>query len=233
MLIFAHRGASAIEPENTLLAFNAACTANTVAVEFDIHHVDGKLMVIHDRHLERTTSGSGLLIEYNFAQLRQLDAGKGTVIPTLEEVLAVVVNQCVINIELKGFEIKDMSLLFDCLDNAKDVLKLNFKQIILSSFNHHLLQAIYRQRPEFSLGALTAALPLEHAKFAQKLAAYSVHILVDYVSAEFVIDAHQRGLKVYVYTVDKLTDIKKMKALDVDGIFANDPQQARLYLQQI
>ncbi|KGJ87972.1 glycerophosphodiester phosphodiesterase [Colwellia psychrerythraea] len=233
MLIFAHRGVSAIEPENTILAFRAACTANAYGIEFDIHHVDGQLIVIHDRYLDRTTSGSGLLIEHTFAQLRQLDAGKGTIIPTLGEVLTAVANQCVINIELKGMEIEDISILFKCLDNAKKVLKLNFKNILLSSFNHHLLQAIYRQRPEFSLGALTAALPLNHAKFAQQLNAYSVHIVVDYVCAEFVLDAHQRGLKVYVYTVDKLSDIKRMKVIGVDGIFANNPKQAQLHLNQL
>jgi len=230
MLIFAHRGASAIEPENTLAAFNAACMANSDGVEFDVHHVDGKLIVIHDRYLERTTSGSGLITEHSFKQLRQLDAGNGAIIPTLDEVLAVVINQSTINIELKGIEIEDISLLFECLDNAKKSLKLDFNNILLSSFNHHLLQAIYQQRAEFNLGALTAALPLNHAKFAQYLHAYSVHIVIDYVTADFVIDAHQRGLKVYVYTVDKLADIQKMKAFGVDGIFANNPEQAKQYL---
>jgi len=233
MLIFAHRGASAVEPENTLLAFKSACTTNSDGVEFDIHQVDGELMVIHDRYLERTTSGRGLLCEHSFTQLRKLDAGKGALIPTLAEVLAVVANKGIINIELKGIEIEHMPLLFDCLDKAKEVLKVDFKQVLLSSFNHHLLQAIYQQRPEFSLGALTASLPLSHAKFAQQLNAYSVHIVVDYISAEFVHDAHRRGLKVYVYTVDKLIDIQKMKALGVDGIFANNPEKAKKFLQNI
>jgi len=232
MLIFAHRGASAIEPENTLLAFKAACATNCDGVEFDIHQVAGELMVIHDRYLERTTSGTGLLSKHSFVQLRQLDAGKGSVIPTLHEVLAVVADQGTINIELKGIEIEHISLLFDCLDKAKNELKLDFKKVLLSSFNHHLLQAINQQRAEFALGALTASLPLSHAKFAQQLNAYSVHIVIDYISAEFVIDAHQRGLKVYVYTVDKLIDIKKMKALGVDGIFANNPAIAKQHLQK-
>ncbi len=232
MLIFAHRGASAIEPENTIAAFSAACTATSDGVEFDIHQVDGQLLVIHDRYLERTTSGSGLLHEYSFIQLRQLDAGKGAVIPTLDEVLAVVTCQGTINIELKGIEIKDILLLFDCLDKAKSELKLDLNRVLLSSFNHHLLQAIKQQRPEFSLGALTASLPLDHAKFAQHLNAYSVHIVVDYVSEIFVTDAHKRGLKVYVYTVNTLIDIQKMSAIGVDGIFTNNPRQAKLFLQQ-
>ncbi len=232
MLIFAHRGASAVEPENTIAAFSAACTAKSDGVEFDIHHVDGQLLVIHDRYLERTTSGNGLLHQYNFSQLRQLDAGKGEVIPTLFEVLAVVSSQGTINIELKGIEIEDIQLLLDCLDKAKGELNLDLNRVLLSSFNHYLLQAINQQRPELLLGALTASLPLGHAKFAQQLNAYSVHIIIDYVSEVFVIDAHKRGLKVYVYTVDKCIDIKKLKAMGVDGIFANNPKQAKFFLQQ-
>ncbi len=233
MLIFAHRGASANEPENTLLAFKSACTTSSDGVEFDIHQVDGELMVIHDRYLERTTSGRGLLSEHSFVQLRQLDAGKGSVIPTLTEVLAVVAKLGIINIELKGVQIEDIPLLFNCLDKAKAALELDFNQVLLSSFNHHLLQEIHQQRPEFTLGALTASLPLTHAKFAQQLNAYSVHIVLDYVSAEFVFDAHQRGLKVYVYTVDRPVDIERMITMGVDGIFSNNPEQAKEFIQQI
>ncbi len=233
MLIFAHRGASAIEPENTLAAFKAACMANSDGIEFDIHQVDGKLMVIHDRYLERTTSGTGRVTDHSFDQLRQLDAGNGEVIPTLDEVLAVIANQGVINIELKGIAINDLPLLFQYLDDAKDALNLPVKQLLLSSFNHKLLQEIYQQRPEFSLGALIESLPVTNAEFAQQLNANSANIVIDCVNQEFVDDAHQRGLKVYVYTVDKLCDIKKLKAIGVDGIFVNNPKQARVYLQQL
>ena len=233
MLIFAHRGASAIEPENTLAAFEAACKANCDGVEFDIHQVDGKLMVIHDRYLERTTSGNGLLTEYNFSQLRQLDAGNGAQIPTLDEVLAVVANQKTINIELKGISITDIPFLFNDLDKAITVLNISVKQLLLSSFNHQLLQVINRQRPKFALAALTASLPLSNAKYAQQLNAVSANIVIDFVNQEFVDDAHKRGLKVYVYTVDKLSDIKMLKAMGVDGIFANNPEQARKYLNKV
>ena len=232
MLIFAHRGASAIEPENTLAAFKAACLSNCDGVEFDIQHVDGKLVVFHDRYIERTTSGKGLLIEHSFEQLRRLDAGNGEMIATLDEVLAIVANQKVINIELKSIAISDLSLLFQYLDDAKTSLKINVNQLLLSSFNHQLLQVINQQRPEFSLGALTASLPLNNAEFAQQLNAHSANIVIEYVTQEFVDDAHQRGLQVYVYTVDKLNDIKRLQAMGVDGIFSNNPKQAKILLQQ-
>ena len=232
MLIFAHRGASAIEPENTLAAFKAACLSNCDGVEFDIQHVDGKLVVFHDRYIERTTSGKGLLIEHSFEQLRKLDAGNGEMIATLDEVLAIVANQKVINIELKSIAISNLSLLFQYLDEAKTSLKININQLLLSSFNHQLLQVINQQRPEFSLGALTASLPLNNAEFAQQLNAHSANIVIEYVTQEFVDDAHQRGLQVYVYTVDKLNDIKRLQAMGVDGIFSNNPKQAKILLQQ-
>jgi glycerophosphoryl diester phosphodiesterase len=232
MLIFAHRGASANKPENTLAAFKAACLSNCDGVEFDIQQVDGRLIVFHDRYLERTSSGKGLLIEHSFEQLRQLDVGNGEMIPTLDEVLAIVADQQIINIELKSILIADLPLLFHYLDNAKVMLKINNEQFLLSSFNHQLLQVINQQRPEFSLGALTASLPLNNAEFAQQLNAYSANIVIQYVTQEFVNDAHNRGLKVYVYTVDNLRDIKMLQAMGVDGIFSNNPEQAKIFLQQ-
>ncbi len=232
MLIFAHRGASAIAPENTLAAFHVACASNCDGVEFDIQHLDSKFIVFHDRYLERTTSGNGLVVEHSFEQIRQLDAGNGERIATLDEVLTIVANQKVINIELKSIATDDLPLLFQHLDNAKINLKINNNQLLLSSFNHQLLQVIKQQRPELSLGALTASLPLNNAEFAQRLHAYSANIVLEYVTQEFVDDAHQRGLKVYVYTVDNLKDIKMLQAMGVDGIFSNNPDQAKTFLQQ-
>ena len=104
------------------------------------------------------------------------------------------------------------------------------EDILISSFNHRLLYIINQQRPEFAIGALTACYPLDYAKFAEQLNAYSVHLDVDFISKHFVSDAHQRGLKVFVYTVDELEDIKAMKALGVDGIFSNFPTRSKSHL---
>lgn len=233
MLIFAHRGASAIEPENTLRAFNAALLTQSDGVEFDLQQVDGELVVIHDRYLDRTTSGNGLLSQLPFEQLRQYDAGKGEVIPTLMETLTLLANKTLINIELKALSISDIPLLLSCLDRVKHHTGLKDNKVIISSFDHHLLQAVHQKRPELLLGALTVSLPITYAKFAQQLNAYSVHISVEYINQAFVQDAHHRGLKVYVYTVDRAEDIINMKKLNVDGIFSNNPQQAKIYLEQL
>jgi glycerophosphoryl diester phosphodiesterase len=229
MLIFAHRGASAIEPENTLKSIQSAIDVDVYGIEIDIYEVDNKLIVIHDRWLERTTSGSGLITQHSFKNLRQLDAGKGQKIPTLDEVFSIIPHNCVLNIELKG--VSDIKLLLRSIDQATLIYGIDIKQLILSSFNHQQLHNIATQRPDLAIGALTASLPLEYAKFATTLNAYSVHISIDAVNQFFVNDAHQRGLKVYVYTVDKLEDISMLKNLGVDGIFSNNPKQAKAYLK--
>lgn len=231
MKIFAHRGASGIEPENTLRAIKAALNANVDGIEIDVHEVDNKLFVIHDRWLHRTTSGSGQLSHYNAEHLRSLDAGLGETIPTLDEVLSLIAGKCIINIELKG--VNNINLLLSYLDDAMQASSLSIDSILLSSFNHRLLDKIHQQRPEFAIGALTACYPLDYAKFAEQLHAYSVHLNVDFISQHFVEDAHQRGLKVFVYTVDELDDIKAMKALGVDGVFSNFPTRTKSHIAHL
>ena len=231
MLVFAHRGDSGSEPENTLRAIQAALAANVDGIEIDVHEADNQLFVIHDRWLQRTTSGSGLVSQQSFEYLRSLDAGLGEKIPTLDEVLLLTANKCLLNIELKG--LVNSSLLFACLDKAISASTISIDNILLSSFNHHCLVNIYQQRPEFSIGALTASTPLAYAKFAEQLNANSVHIALDFVCQKFVDDAHERGLKVLVYTVDEFDDIEWMKVLGVDGIFTNYPARAKRFLEKI
>ncbi|MCW8832941.1 MAG: glycerophosphodiester phosphodiesterase family protein [Colwellia sp.] len=231
MLVFAHRGASGAEPENTLRAIQVALDAKVDGIEIDTHEVDGKLFVIHDRWLHRTTSGKGQIYNYKYEQLRSLDAGLGEPIPTLDEVLLLVAGKCTINIELKG--VNNVALLFDYLDHAIQTTALATEDILLSSFNHRLLHKINLQRSDIAVGALTACYPLEYAKFAEQLNAYSVHLDVDFISKHFVEDAHSRGLKVFVYTVDELEDINAMKALGVDGIFSNFPTRAKSHVAHL
>jgi len=228
MLIFAHRGASGSAPENTLLAIQVALDEQADAIEIDLHEVDGKIVIIHDRWLHLTTSGTGLIHQKTFDYIRSLNAGRGEHIPTLDEIFTLVAGKCQINLELKGIE--DINLLFRYIDDAIKKGLIKNTDLILSSFNHQLLHHIYQQRPEFSIGALAAAIPLQYAEFASELNAYSIHINVNFISQAFVQDAHSRGLKVYVYTVDEQEDIDMVQAMNVDGIFCNYPAKAKAYL---
>ena len=82
-------------------------------------------------------------------------------------------------------------------------------------------------------GALTGSRPINYAAFAQLLDAYSVHIDVDFIDRTFIEDAHQRGLKVYVYTVDQEEDIADLHQLKVDGIFTNYPTRSMVKIAHL
>lgn len=77
MLCIGHRGAMGHAPENTLLSMQKALELGAPWIEFDVYLVDGHLMVIHDKTLDRTTNGRGNVMDQTFAYLRTLDAGRG------------------------------------------------------------------------------------------------------------------------------------------------------------
>jgi glycerophosphoryl diester phosphodiesterase len=222
-ICLAHRGASGHEPENTLLAIEKAITLGAPWIEIDVYSVEDELVVIHDERLEATTNGAGIVTQQPLAYLRTLDAGKGQQIPLLREVFEVVRRRAGVNVELKG------------AGTAAPVVKLihhyiadhgwHRGQILVSSFNHNELAEVRRIDPHLRLGALGYGFPPEHAKFAEDLGAVSVHTSLACVNQAFVDDAHRRGLKVFVYTVNHPDDLKRVKAMGVDGVFTDYPER--------
>jgi len=106
----AHRGANNTHPENTLSAFKEAIRLGAQMIEFDVRmSKDGKLVIIHDATVDRTTNGHGKVADLTFAELRKLDAGswknakfKGEKIPTLSETLDIMPKNIWLNIHIKG-----------------------------------------------------------------------------------------------------------------------------------
>lgn len=225
MLIFAHRGISGHFPENTLMAFQAALDAQCQAIELDVYALQNQLVVIHDRQLARTTNGEGNLEDHTLESLSALDAGRGESVPTLWQVLQLVANKVVLNIELKGADTAE--LLIDLLAKAQQELQLNLATIVVSSFNHRLLQQLRKLHSTLALGVLIAHRPLDNAAIASQLDACCLNCDRGFVDAELINDAHQRGIKVYVYTVNDAREARELAKIGVDGIFCNYPQEAQ------
>ena len=109
-LIIAHRGASGLAPENTLAAIKKAIELKADLIEIDVHQTkDSIIVVIHDKKINRTTSGKGRVKDLFYKEIRRYDAGKwfdpkfeGERVPTLEEVLRLVHGQTKLLIEIKG-----------------------------------------------------------------------------------------------------------------------------------
>ncbi|MEX1220667.1 MAG: glycerophosphodiester phosphodiesterase family protein [Idiomarina sp.] len=225
MQIIAHRGASFEAPENTLAAFSKALDAKADGIELDVYPLEDEWIVFHDRYLERLTATPGRLLDLTLAQVRKLKIFGQQHVPTLSEALEHINGRCMVNIELKGGGI--VRGLHQCIDHAIKHHGFSADQILISSFNHHWLQAVKHSHPEQRIGALVVGCPIDYCAFATRLDAYSVHVDVDFLTPEMVQDAHQRNLKIYVYTVDEAHDIEELHKLGVDGIFTNHPAFSR------
>ena len=222
LLCIGHRGAMGHAPENTLNSVRKALDLGTRYVEVDVYNVDEHLVVFHNERLERTTNGIGYLQEQSFEYLRSLDAGGGQHVATLEEVCEVIDSRACLNIELKGSSTAAPVVRFvsKLIDNG-----WNKDAILISSYNHRELLEVKQLNKDLKLGALIYGLLVDDAKFAEDLSAFSVHPALDFIDQRFVDDAHSRGLKVYVNTVNHPEDIAKMYKLGADGVFTNFPER--------
>ncbi|WP_404400364.1 glycerophosphodiester phosphodiesterase [Idiomarina seosinensis] len=225
MKIWAHRGASAEAPENTLAAFSRALDSRVDGIELDVYAVDNECFVFHDRYLERLTATAGRLKDLKCSQIQQLKVFGQQRIPTLREALQHIAGRCQVNIELKG-KVPASALLRE-LDYAVGHFNFDLTQLLVSSFNHHWLQSLKQCRPALRIGALSTCCPLDYCAFASRLQANSVHIDVDFVTQELIDDGHRRNLEIYVFTVDERHDIEELHEMGADGIFTNNPTFAQ------
>ena len=101
---------------------------------------------------------------------------------------------------------------------------------LISSFHHLELKRIH---PDIKLGVLVRDIVANGIRVAEDIGAYSVHPSMDIVYRQFVEDAHEKGPKVFVYTVDHPKDIKNMQVICVDGVVTGFPERVlENYLQR-
>jgi glycerophosphoryl diester phosphodiesterase len=224
MLKIGHRGAMGYEPENTLLSFKKAIDLGVDMVELDVYKCKaGELVVIHDDKVDRTTNGSGHVMEKTLEELKKLDAGKGEKIPMLEEVFDLINRKVVIDIELKGEDTGEAVAVL--IEKYVDEKKWSYDDFLVSSFHHIELRKFHELEPKVKIGALITGIPLKYGKFAEKIGAYSVHPSIEFIDQEFVDDCHRRNMKVFVYTVNDSDGILRMEKLGVDGIISDFPDK--------
>jgi glycerophosphoryl diester phosphodiesterase len=223
LFCFGHRGARGHEPENTVRSVRRALELGADGVEVDVHFADGRLVVIHDDTLERTTNGQGRVAGKSFACLRSLDAGLGERIPTLAEIFDAVNRRVVVNVELKGphTAAPAAALIAEYVDRHG----WRFDDFLVSSFDHERIRKVKHLCPEIRTGALIMKAPRGLARFAEALGAGSLHAAKRCVTPRLVADAHRRGLKLFVFTVNQPKEIARMKTLDVDGVFSDFPER--------
>lgn len=242
-LVIAHRGFSQIAPENTLPSFKLALAAGADLVELDYHYTrDGKLVVIHDHELDRTTDATSRWSQKKItvqtktaAEIQSLDAGSwfearyaGTRISLLAEALDTIQAEGATLIERKT------GTPADCIKLLREKNLVN--RLVVQSFDWEYLRAFHEQEPQQVLGALgpperlsdgkkPAGIPKElNATWLDELQKTGAKVAVwnQKISAESVRLAHQRGLKVWAYTVNDLETAHKLLDMGVDGLITNN-----------
>ena len=232
MLIFAHRGASAFAPENTMAAFLLAIEKGSKAIEFDVQLTkDEQVVIFHDFTLKRIVGEKGYIKDYTLEELKKFDIGvwygedfANERIITLEDILITIPKGIILNVEIKNL-IEHQELV------SKKVVELINKyerkdDVIISAFDHEVLRHVYKLDKDIKVGLLIYANILEPWNYAalNNIGIYSIHPTEEYVDKKFIEKAHGKGLKVLSYTVNSSERAKELMEMGIDGIFSDNPK---------
>ncbi|MEW6401876.1 MAG: glycerophosphodiester phosphodiesterase family protein [Chloroflexota bacterium] len=234
-ILFAHRGACAHAPENTLASFRMAFEQGADAIELDAKlSTDGHVMVIHDATVDRTTNGRGRVSQLTLAELRALDAGsffgeqfRGEKIPSLEEVFESEGQKGIINVELTNYYAGRDHL----AEKVCELVKRHRLEdrIIFSSFFAYNLKKTAELLPNVPRGllALDGWKGIWARSFGFMFGDYhALHPYITDVDHQQVQRVHRLKRRVHVWTANSEKDILRLKDWGVDGIFTDDPQTA-------
>ena len=234
VMVVAHRGFSGAAPENTLAAFRKAIEIGSDMIELDIHlSKDGKIVVIHDETLERTTDGRGKVAGHTLKDLKKLDAGShfgagffGERIPTLQEVLDLAKGRVLVNIEIKN-PTHGLYLITELADQALEAVEkagmLNW--VIFSSFNPASLAWVQNKEPRARVAFLyhrewNTLSEVTKGKDWQVLNLRNIHL-----NRGKIVRIRKEGIKVNVYTVNTEEELEQFVKWGLDGIITNYPDR--------
>ena len=221
-LVFAHRGGSALAPENTMAAFANGLALGADGVELDVHlSSDGVPVVIHDATVDRTTTGRGTVAHLRAAELARLG------VPALDEVLRQFRDTRVI-VELKVNHKSLARAVVDVVRTADAV-----ERVCLGSFGQKVLNAARGLLPALATSAAREEVRwalyqswIRRAPGNAKYAGFQVPEMAGatrVVSPRFVELAHRAGLGVQVWTVDTEEDARRLIGWGVDALITDRP----------
>ncbi len=217
-LIYAHRGESAIHPENTLRAFRHALASRVDGIELDVHATaDGIPVVIHDQDVGRTSDGTGYVDQIPLAQLETLDAGDGERVPTLAAVLALVGDAAHLDVEIKGTGIERAVL--EVLGHYPAV------RWAISSFAWDTLRAVRRLNPVAEVWPLAERVDDDLIAIAAELGSPAVSLFTGAYTAETAARLRAAGLRVIVWTVNDPREARRVADLGAFALCTDDPQR--------
>ena len=238
-LIIAHRGLPKVTPENTLPSFKAALEFKPDVVECDYRHsVDGRMICIHDEKLDRTTDSVAVFGKAEIVigsksadELSKLDAGKwfdpkfaGTRLPTLEETIDAVCPHAKLMIERKD---GDAATLVAYLQKRN-----LFDRVVVQAFHWPFIADCHRLEPRLTLGCLgKEALDADKLREASSIGANIVGWRETDLTPAAITAAHETGLQVWSYTINKPERAQMLVAAGLDGVITDRCDVVREWLR--
>jgi len=236
--VVAHRGISAKVPENTLASFEkAASTSGIDMIELDVRLTkDEEVIVLHDRTLQRTSTGNGPARNYSLEEIRRLDAGSWfhkmfakQQIPTLAEVFRQIGSRLWVDVEIKSDRLhrEPIGLLEEKVLDVVHQCGMD-DRVLFSSFDHKILANIKRIKSSAVTGVLFDFLhDFGHlsSKLAERVGAKVFVCATRELNRQMLDDAHKKDIAVYVYTLNSVQGAQRMLTYGVDGILSNNADE--------
>ncbi|MBA3820484.1 MAG: glycerophosphodiester phosphodiesterase [Deltaproteobacteria bacterium] len=224
--IWAHRGDSAHAPENTLRAFERARDLGADGIELDVR-LDGdhNVVVFHDHTLERLCGRPGRIEDLTAGERAELRVG-GEPVPLLAEVLQAI--DLEVNVEIKSNKVGRMA---ELVAATAQVIRASGRadQIVVSSFDPLALVQLHPRLPDVALAYLfhqEQALPVRRGWVGSWAGASLFHPQHTLCTEQSIKAWHTAGVPVNTWTVDDATELRRLAALGVDGVFTNDVAHA-------
>ena len=226
ILVVGHRGAMGHARENTIESVKKAIELNVDGIEIDVFKSKtGELVVYHDPFLSRLSNSNAFIEQISLDSIKKIKLLGGQSIPTLNEVIEIIPENIFLNIELKGENtaIETNKVIIEYINRS------NFtpSSFIVSSFRWDELVEFRNTNKDVPIAILVDSLyKIDIAiKLAKEINAFAINPNNEFLTKEIVKKVQSFNIKVYPYTINDLSSIKRMKSMGVDAIITDFPER--------
>ena len=235
-LIFGHRGAPDFAPENTIVSFEKAIEYGVNGIELDVLLTnDDKVVVFHDFDLKRLANRSDKINELTYDELKYIDISQGWLshfgiqrIPLLDDIIKLIKEyDLILNIEIKSTGIFPTKI----VEKVNElIIQNNFESnCIISSFNPLIIRRMRKVNPNLFTSLIWSQAEVAFIqKFYKLLYLISrpngFHTDKDFTDLKLIKWAKSKGMPIYVFTVNSIEEYKRLRKLNIDGIFTDNPK---------
>lgn len=230
--VIAHRGAPLLAPENTLPSFYEAVRRGAKWLELDVKlTADQRAVIFHDKTLERTSNGTGMVAAASFDYVRSLDAGSylhprfaGTQIPTLEEVIEAVLELDVgLQLELKPTPGDDVETAEVALAILRDMWPANRGRLFLSSFSIRSILAARRLMPDVPRAFAVTVPPRDPLALLAETGCQILHVKAVMANAEVLARLSESGIEFALATVNDPAEARRLLDAGAQSLLSDIP----------